>query len=286
MRLFYLRYPEGKFKAVTFSYDDGVREDLKLVEIMNRYSIKGTFNLNSAWLGTNDNSPRLTENEIKRSILDKGHEIAIHGATHKAAGMVTSSTYIQDVLNCRLELEKRFGVLVRGSAYADSGITNLRPDVTYESIKTILKNLGVVYARTLGGDNSSFTLPNNWFAWMPTAHHSNPNVTEYAQKFADLTLPSYEGGRSPRLFYLWGHSYEFERANNWDLCEQICNILGNKEDIWYATNMEIYEYVNAFNSLIFSADDNKVYNPTLFDIWFETGSKTYCIKSGETMNIE
>ncbi len=286
MRLYFLRFPEGKFKAVTFSYDDGIRDDIKLLRIMNKYSIKGTFNINSAWFGANETSPRLTENEIRTEIIEKGHEIAIHGATHKPAGLVSSSTFVQDILTCRTELEKRFNILVRGSAYADSGITNFRTGNSYEKIKSILTDLGVVYARSLGGDNSSFKLPNDWHAWVPTVHHVNPAALEYAQKFVDLTLPDYNAGRSPKLFFLWGHAYEYERKGKWELCEELCKTLGNKEDTWYATNMEIYEYVNAFNSLVFSADENKVYNPTLYELWLESGGKTYSIKSGETLVLE
>ena len=49
--------------------------------------------------------------------------------------------------------------------------------------------------------------------------------------------------------------------------------------------MEVYEYVNAYNSLIYSADGTKIYNPTLFEIWFDIDGKTYKICSGETINI-
>ncbi len=113
--------------------------------------------------------------------------------------MVTSSTYIQDVLNCRLELEKRFGILVRGSAYDDRGITSLHPDVTYDTIEKILKNLGVVYSRTLGGDNSRFNLPSDWYAWMPTA----------AKNFArHLATKNYriiiKAGKLPAFNFIYG----------------------------------------------------------------------------------
>lgn len=37
-----------KFKAITFSYDDGVQQDKRLIEILDRYSLKSTFNINSA----------------------------------------------------------------------------------------------------------------------------------------------------------------------------------------------------------------------------------------------
>ena len=50
----------------------------------------------------------------------------------------------------------------------------------------------------------------------------------------------------PKLFYLWGHSYEFEDNNNWDVIENFAKALGRKEDVWYATNGEIYDYVTEY----------------------------------------
>lgn len=43
----YMRFPDGKCKAATFSYDDGVKADIKLIKIFDKYGVKGTFNLNS-----------------------------------------------------------------------------------------------------------------------------------------------------------------------------------------------------------------------------------------------
>lgn len=42
-----IMFPDGKKKALTLSYDDGVEQDRRLVEILNRYGIKATFNINS-----------------------------------------------------------------------------------------------------------------------------------------------------------------------------------------------------------------------------------------------
>ena len=68
MRYVFMRYPGGKFKAVTFSYDDGVRQDLRFAEILDKYNMKGTFNINSGFLGA---ANRTTVEEIKEHILGK-----------------------------------------------------------------------------------------------------------------------------------------------------------------------------------------------------------------------
>lgn len=285
MRYQFLRFPEGKSKAVTFSYDDGVRQDIRFSGILNKYGIKCTFNLNNRSLRENG----LTREEVQEYILKHGHEVAVHGANHRAEGTLRPIEGIQDVLNNRLELEETYDIIVRGMAYPDSGITYFTNGTNLEKIKSYLKELDIVYSRTLGGDNTSFEMPQDWYAWMPTAHHNNPNIFEYIKQFhaIDLENPqSYGARRQPRLFYLWGHSYEFDRNDNWDHIEKICEQLSNKEDTWYATNMEIYNYVTAYHSLVYSANGKKVYNPTLYTIWFDVDRKLYSIEPGKTINIE
>ena len=279
-----MRFPEGKAKAVTLSYDDGTTSDIKLAEILSAHNIKCTFNLCSEKINTKWN---LKSEEIEEFIIKKGHEIAIHGANHRAPGSQSPTAGIRDVLDCRLGLEKTFGKIIRGMAYPDTGIRHIEGNTSYEIIKNYLKDLGIVYARTLRGDNNSFALPNDWYAWMPTAHHTNSELLNYVKQFVELDVDKlYKSSRWPRLFYLWGHSHEFERANNWSIIEDFCNGIGNKEDIWYATNIEIYDYVNAYNSLIFSADETMVYNPTLLTVWFDVDKKLYSIKPGETLSID
>ena len=264
---------------MTFSYDDGVREDLKLCEIINRYGIKCTFNYT--------NWENMTHDEVTENVLSKGHEIAVHGAQHRAEGVQRPIEAIDDVLSCRKELESRYGRIIRGMAYPDSGIRNITTGMTYERIRHYLKDLDIAYVRTLAGDNNRFRLPEDWYAWMPTAHHENPALMDYIDEFLSLDLSSmYISGRFPRLFYLWGHSYEFERNGNWDRLETICEKLGGNKDIWYATNMEIYEYVEAFRNLIRSADGKMIYNPALFTVWFDVDGKPYSVKSGETITLE
>ena len=283
MRYRFLRFPEGKTKAVTFSYDDGFADDLQLIEILNRYGLKGTFNLYNALFHNKGEYLQLAD---IHSLLDAGHEIAVHGVNHTALGKCTPLEGIQEVLGNRLALEKTFGRIVQGYAYADGGVRTVISGTTRESICRYLQDLGIVYARTFGGDNDRFPLPENWYNWVPTAHHENPELDAYMAKFLALDVNGqYESNRDPRLFFLWGHSREFTQNNNWDRAERICKTLGSHKDIWYATCIEIYQYVNAYNQLVFSADGTLVYNPTLFTIWFDIDGKLYAITPGETKKL-
>ena len=287
MRYRYLRFPEGRAKAVTLSYDDGVIQDVRFAETIGKYGMKCTFNINSALFGTPTRlGGRLTAEDIKKHLVDKGHEIAVHGDRHIASAAASPVVCMRDALDCRLKLEETFGMIIRGMAYPDSGIRVPANGNSYETVKQILSSIGIVYSRTLGGDNNSFALPTDWHAWMPTAHHRNQELFRYINEFVSLDFESIGMAASyPRLFYLWGHTYEFERDNNWDLLDKICECLGGREDIWYATNMEIYEYVKAYDSLVFSADDRMVYNPTLKTVWFALDKQVFKVESGETIKI-
>ena len=283
MRSILMRYPFGKPKAVTFSYDDGVIQDKRLSEIFNKYGLKATFNLNCEEM----REKNFTSEQIKEYFLSKGHEIAVHGAEHRATGYLRSIEGIRDVLDCRLELEKKCDCIIRGMAYPDTGINIMGNSVSYDMIKQYLIELDIAYSRTLGGDNNSFMLPSDFHAWMPTAHHNNPKIMEYIDEFLniDVSTKVYYPKRYPRLLYIWGHSYEFDNHNNWDHIEEICKKLSGNEEIWYATNIEICDYVLAYKRLIFSADNSKVYNPSVLVVWFDVDGKLYNVKSGETLSL-
>ena len=152
MRTIFMRYPDGKPKALTFSYDDGVQQDKRLSEVFDKYGMKATFNFNCDYM----REKNFTKEQIKEYFLSKGHEIAIHGANHRANGNLRPIEGIRDVLDCRLELESKCDCIIRGMAYLDSGITQMGNFCTYEMIKQYLIELDIAYSRTLGGDNNSF----------------------------------------------------------------------------------------------------------------------------------
>ena len=280
MQYRFLRFPEGLAKAVTLSYDDGCIQDKRFSQRISKVGLKCTFNICS-------NKSKLTDDEIREYIISKGHEVAIHGKNHRAPGIVRAIDGIRDVLECRMELEERFDTIIRGMAYPDTGIRRCEGGLSYARVKEYLCDLDIAYARTACGDNNRFFLPDDWHKWMPNAHHENPKLMELIDEFleTDLSEKAYAASRDARLFYLWGHSHEFDRADNWDLLDKICDKLGGKEDVWYATNIEVCEYVKAYYSLIYSADGRKIFNPTSMDVWADVDGKCYKIASGKTIRI-
>ena len=279
MQYVFMRYPEGRAKAVTFSYDDGTVQDKRLAELFTRFGLRATFNF--------CDTKHFTREDLREVFLSKGHEIAVHGLCHRACGSTRPIEGIRDVLDCRLHLEEECGRIIRGMAYPDTGITRMGSFVDFEDVKCYLSMLGIAYVRTLAGDNNAFRLPEEFYAWMPTAHHNNPNLFDWIEEFLtlDLSPDCYHAIRDPRLFYLWGHSYELDADGTWDRMEEICAKLSGHEDVWYATNLEIYEYVEAYGRLVYSADGRRVYNPTLHTLWLDADGVSYRIGSGETVLI-
>ena len=275
-----MRYPGGKTKAVTFSYDDGIPQDIRLADLISAYGMKATFNFNCACI-----RDYYTKEQIKEIFLSRGHEIATHGALHRANGTLRPIQGIREVLDCRLELEAKCEQIIRGLAYPNSGITYMTENVTYEQIKHYLTELDIAYARTLGGDNNTFMLPEDFYNWIPSAHHDNPKIMAYIDEFLQLDISHNSPSVRPvcRLLYIWGHSYEFDRNDNWDHMESICQKLAFHDDIWYATNIEICDYVQAYKKLLFSADERMVYNPTCTKIWLDIDYQSFCVEPGQTV---
>ncbi len=283
-RYVFMRFPGGRAKAVTLSYDDGCTQDIRFSDVISPLGLKCTFNLNGE---VYKNGRGLKTEDVFTYILDRGHEVAVHGYCHRAEGLVRPVEGIWDVLTCRMELEKKYGRIIRGMAYPDLGIRVYSNGANYETIKQYLQSLDIVYSRTVGKNNDSFLMPEDWHCWEPTTRHANPEILEWIDKFLglDISPDSYRACRYPRLFYMWGHSYEFDENNGWEWLDKICEKLAGHEDIWYATNMEIYEYAEAYHRLVYSANGKQVYNPTLFTIWFDVDGVTCSIKPGETLNL-
>ncbi|MBO5370575.1 MAG: polysaccharide deacetylase family protein [Clostridia bacterium] len=280
----YPRFPNGKTKAVTMSYDDGTIHDVRFAETLNKYGLKCTFNLVGSRVVKGDG---ISNEFIKENIIGKGHEIANHGYFHRAQDAIRPIEAIRDILDSRLTLEKEFGMIIRGMAFPDRSVNRfVKPDI-YKEVKSRLVDLDIVYSRCAGGENDNFKLPDDWHNWETTAHHKNPRLMEYIDKFLDFDVDSqYISARIPRLFFVWGHSFEFDRDNNWEILDTMCQKLSGRDEIWYATNIEIYNYINAYNSLIYSADGLTVYNPTLYEIWFDVDSTLYHITPGETLTLK
>lgn len=261
-----MRFPGFRSKAFTMSYDDGAVFDERMLDVMNKHGIKGSFNICSGSISD-------PEQIVKRYA---GHEVAVHGREHLALARAVGADAVADILDDRRALEKMFGRVIRGMAYADGSFS--------DDIVALLKMLGFAYARTTQ-DTGRFDIPSDWLRLGATCHHTSPRLFEYTENFLSAD-PNAVYARYPLFFNVWGHSFEFDRMGNWELLDRLCDEIGGREDeIWYATTIEIYDYTKAYGSLIWSADSSIVYNPTLIDIYMEYRRKNVFIPSGKIINI-
>lgn len=278
----YLRFPGGKSKVLTLSYDDGMELDLPLIEMLRKSGVKCTFNISTGVCWPEDKPKkegsiyqRMTAAECQNAYTEDICEVAIHGYDHLDLPTLDTSTACCQIVDDRRGLEALFNRQIHGMAYP-YGTTN-------DEIVEILRLCGVYYARTVVS-TEKFSIPataKDWLRLPATCHHNNPKLMELCDQFLAPTK-----NRQPQMFYMWGHTYEFALNNNWHVMEQFLDKMKGHEDIWYATNMEVYQAWKDFNALESSADGSHVYNPTLNTIWFATFNGTVIeLKPGETVEI-
>lgn len=279
MKTMFLRFPGGKAKALTLSYDDGVEQDIRLIEIMRQHGLKGTFNLNAGCFAREGTvhpegriHRRMTRTQVLSAYPEDICEVACHGYTHEFMDRCSSAVACNEVLEDRKALESMFEKPIHGMAY---------PFGTYnDTVVNALTATDIWYCRTVKS-TEAFNMPTDWLRLPATCHHKNPQLMELADRFISMNPE-----RDPKMFYLWGHSYEFEQDNNWDVIEEFAARIGNRDDIWYATNMDIYLACRDFERLETSADGSMIHNPNLRSVWIaDKKNQVYEILPGETVKL-
>jgi hypothetical protein len=242
--------------------------------MFNRCGLKATFNLNGSEVNKVGYMPI---EDLKELYLPNGHEVAVHGARHFSLGEIPESMVLQEILDNRRALENTFGVLVKGMAYPNGSVN--------DKVVELIRSCGIDYARTVES-TEKFEIPTDWLKLPATCHHKNPRLMQLAETFLQGGNKRHFFYHKPLLFYVWGHSYEFDRDNNWEMMENFCQFIGGREEVWYATNGEIYDYIKAYDSLIYSTDGLMVKNPTCIDVYIRYFGKPYVVHAGETVALE
>lgn len=226
---------QGKNKAVTFSFDDGVTQDEKLIEILNKYNLKGTFNLNFDLLGSKNSLERngkivrhdkVNPGDVKR--IYSGHEISAHVYGHNNVISLTDDKVVSYVEEDRRNLSLLCGYDVVGLAYPCGA-----PNNDERTANLIRKHTGVKYARTVTS-TYQFDIQSNLFRFNPSVYIIEKDFEKVVNRFLELEAST------PQLLYIWGHAYELDAEYiTWDNFERICKKLSNRKDIYYGTNKEV-----------------------------------------------
>ena len=268
-----MRFPEWKAKAVTLSYDDGIKTDKRLIDIMNKNGLKGTFNINSGFY--DGHSLRMSKEQAFELYTSNGMEVAAHGLKHISADCLPEMGLFKEYGQDKENLENTYDTIIRGYAYPNS--------IFNDRAVSMLKECGFAYARTTI-PSYQFSIPTDWLRLKPTCHHNDPKLQELTESFIQAK-PDSEYRKYPLLFYVWGHTYEFDNNNNWNVIEEFAEKIGKCEGVWHATNIEIYDYVKAYENLAFSANYDKVLNNSAIDVYLLVDGKKVLAKSGKLTKI-
>lgn len=227
----------GKNKAITFSYDDGVTQDVRLIEIFNKYNLKATFNINSELLGKpgelNQNGVKINHNKNKPEDVKhiyQGHEVAVHTLTHPRLPELDDAEVLRQVEQDRINLSELVGYEVVGMAYPCGGVN------CDKRVADIIKNnTPIKYARTIGVTHSFEPYENLYQYKCTLYHHGDWDILfDMGKKFVELNADS------PRVLSIWGHAYELDIfPERWERFEEFCKMISNRPDIFYGTNTEV-----------------------------------------------
>lgn len=234
-----------KMKAITFSFDDGIQQDKRLIEILDRYGLRATFNINSGLfdrrtsheatifgIPTVFNNHRIPMDEMKE--VYQNHEVAAHSLTHPILTTLSDEDVIFQMQEDARNLEQLTGHKVNGFAYPGGYCEYYDERVK----KVIREHTDLRYGRT-AKSCYSFALPEDMMIFHPTISHRELEVRDQlADDFIRLEA------ETPQMFYIWGHSYEMINEDIWNGFERFCERLAGKEDIFYGTNAEVFQYFN------------------------------------------
>ncbi|MBE6778886.1 MAG: hypothetical protein E7541_05815 [Ruminococcaceae bacterium] len=275
MRL-HMRYPGGCYKAVTFSFDDGVQQDMRFLELLKKYDMKGTFNLNSGRFITRDHTypegtvwRAMVDEDVVPTYSDPHAGVACHTVSHPTLTRCTEAEMAYQMLEDRRRLERLFGRLITGLAI---------PNGPYDdTVVRVAKACGITYMRTVRPTHD-FQFPQELCPFDPTCSYNDPALEEIIPRF--LAAPCQ---KEPYLLYIWGHTYSFEELGHWDKIEGILRSLAHQEGVWYATDAEIFDYASKFEMLEWSDDGHAVYNPTDTPLYMGNGGPNRWSKRPETV---
>ena len=278
-RMIYPQFPQGKKKCFTMSYDDGHDADIRMVEKMRSCGVRGTFNLNSGQMPaepqTYEKWGHMTMEQCV-ALYGDDMEIAVHGASHPHWQTLGAAEMVTDIVEDRRALERGTGRIIRGAAY---------PYCTYDDqVVRALEMADIQYCRTTKVTGVlAFHPQQDWLRWAHTCHHKDQRLMNLAHR-----LVEWDNKRSVLyVMAVWGHSYEFIKDDNWHILDELLDVVAGHEEIWYTTNIELVEYLKAWDRLVYNLDKTQVHNPTDKDIWIwlEWADETVIVPAGKTVEL-
>ena len=254
-------YPFGKTKSFNVTYDDGVLQDVRFVEILNTYNLKGTFNLNSGLMENEFEWIHESGCVIKRLSKEKvlslynGHEIASHTLTHTFLEGKSKSEIMYEMKQDKKNLENLFQREIKGFAVPF--------DYYSELIEECAKKSGFEYAR-ISEETLSFKPKTDYYRWKATVFHLDNSLEKLTQDFINTD-------EELALFQIVGHSYDLDTENMWDKITNIFRKISLQKDILPMTTIEIIGYLKAMEQV--KITESCIINNSEQGLWFSVNGK-------------
>ena len=266
-------YPGGKKKAFNITYDDGVYQDLRFVMLMNRYGLKGTFNLNSQlmeqefiWQHESGLRIRRLPKELALHLYD-GHEVASHSLTHPDMRWLDEGQIMYEMGHDKWQLEQLFGREVTGFA--------LPFDYYSDTIARCAERLGFEYSRC-SEETYSYQPPEDYYHWAAGTYHVMPGFRAFVEGF-------FHTDEELALCQIVGHSYDLDVGDMWEEMEDILRRVAADENIASMTNAELVRYLKAMRAAEIS--DEYIRNNSDTELFFEIEGETIVLKPHEELII-
>ena len=267
-------YPGGKTKAFNISYDDGVVQDVRFVQLLNRYELKGTFNLNFGLLHSGFTWQhecgmtvrRIPEKEIPE--VYTGHEVASHSYSHPYFDHMEETEILKELGSDKFFLERLFGREVGGYA---------TPFYYYsDRMADCVRQCGFEYAR-ISEESSDYSVPADFYRWRGSKFHWDDDLEDFVRGFL-------ETDQELALCQLVGHSYDLDVMKSWEILDGICRRVSEHEDVWAATHLELVRYLRALQ--LARITDREIINESSAELWFSVDGKTVRLESGGKIILE
>ena len=266
-------YPGGKTKAFNISYDDGVVQDIRFVELLNRYGLKGTFNLNYGLMRSNFSWQhdcgmtvcRIPEDQVVA--VYQGHEVASHSYSHPYFDNASETDILKELGSDKFFLERLFGREVAGYATPFYYYSDLMADC--------VRHCGFEYAR-ISEESNDYSIPEDFYRWKGSKFHWDEDLEDFVRGFL-------ETDQELALCQLVGHSYDLDVMNLWDKMEEICRVVSENKDVWAATHVELVRYLKNMSRVRFSWVG--IHNESDAELWFSVDGGPVRLLPGETLHV-
>lgn len=277
-------WPGGREKCLTLSFDDGTVEDVRICTLLRSHGLHATFNISTGIMGQQDRlfqrGHEMMHDKLELSEIAevyKGFELAVHGYSHAHMGDHPLPMTAYELVRCKAELEGLVHAPVRGMAWPIS-----YEGAWMEQARQLAAACGICYARTTRRSYDCVGVPDDFMAWDAACSFVQDELEGILGKFL---APRPSGCTEPYLLYVWGHGFEASGLDAWGRLEDFFDRVSFQPDVWYASNIEVYDYVQAYRALVYSSTGDYLFNPSRLDVWVQVDGEARCVPSGATIAV-